>query len=153
MSGRDCRAAADELATSFEGLPDWESRYRRVIALGQELPELDPVLKTTDRFLIEGCVSRAWLVPGRAGTSMTLQGDSESSIVKGILALLIRVYSGALPEQVLACEPEFLGRIGLTEHLSMNRRNGLSQVIKQIKLYAAVFLAQDRAASAESHPD
>jgi cysteine desulfuration protein SufE len=143
----DCAQAAEALVAEFTALPDWETRYKRVMVMGQQLPPLDAPSKASDRFLIEGCISKAWLVPGRSGRSVTFSADSESALVKGILALLVKVYSGATPHEILAYDPAFLTRIGLTEHLSMNRRNGLSQVIKQIKLYAAVFLAQDQASS------
>jgi cysteine desulfuration protein SufE len=141
-----CSLVAQGLVAQFDALPDWESRYRRVIELGQKLEPLEASFKATDRFLIQGCVSKAWLVPSRRGSAVFFAADSEAAIVKGILALVVQVYSGASPAEILSFEPSFLERIGLTEHLSMNRRNGLSQVLKQIKLYATVFKAQDQLA-------
>jgi cysteine desulfuration protein SufE len=139
-----CLERATALSADFSSIKDWESRYRRVIEQGHALLPLEAHEREGDRYLITGCVSRAWLVPSRQGKQMILRGDSEAAIVKGIIAMLVTVYSGAMPEEVLIFEPQFLHQIGLTEHLSMNRRNGLSQFVKQIKLYAAVYRAQDQ---------
>ena len=148
-----CLERATALNADFSNIKDWESRYRRVIEQGHNLEPLEAHERDGDRYLIPGCVSRAWLVPSRQGKQMILRGDSEAAIVKGIIAMLVAVYSGATPEEVLAFEPEFLNQIGLTEHLSMNRRNGLSQFVKQIKLYAAVYRAQDQLVSTSKQPN
>ncbi len=145
-----CLDRANLLSADFSNIKDWEARYRRVIEKGHALAPLEAHEREGDRYLIPGCVSRAWLVPSRQGKQMILRGDSEAAIVKGIIAMLVGVYSGATPDEVLTFEPEFLNQIGLTEHLSMNRRNGLSQFVKQIKLYAAVYRAKDQLGSSDS---
>lgn len=145
-----CLHRANELIADFANIKDWESRYRRVIDKGHGLIALEAHEREGDRYLIPGCVSKAWLVPSRKGRQIILRGDSEAAIVKGIIAMLVAVYSGATPEEVLEFEPEFLNQIGLTEHLSMNRRNGLSQFVKQIKLYATVYRAQDQLANSDA---
>ena len=149
-SAQDISQRAGEIIDQFAPIAEWETRYKRVIEWGKNLPPLaehGQPSANLDRFLIEGCVSKAWLVPSRSGAVVNFAGDSEAAIVKGILALLIHVYSGATPSEILSFPADFLQRIGLTEQLSMNRRNGLSQVIKQIKLYASVFAAQDKLAA------
>lgn len=148
-SEQDLGERARGVVSAFPQTTEWEKRYRHLILLGRELPEI-PEAEKGDRFLIEGCVSRAWLIPSRDGKLVRFRADSEAAIVKGILALLLAVYSGARPEEILAFEPQYLEELGINEHLSMNRRNGLSQVLKQIKLYATVFRAQDLAGSQTS---
>lgn len=135
---------AQGVVAAFPQTTEWEKRYRHLILLGRELPGI-PDAEKDDRFLIEGCVSRAWLIPVRQGELVRFRADSEAAIVKGILALLLSVYSDARPEDILTFEPQYLEDLGISQHLSMNRRNGLSQVLKQIKLYATVFRAQDLA--------
>lgn len=137
---------ATQVVSSFPQTNEWEKRYRHLITIGRNLPSI-PDADKLDRFLIEGCVSRAWLIPSREGSLVVFRADSEAAIVKGILALLLSVYSGARPGDILSFEPKYLEDLGISEHLSMNRRNGLSQVLKQIKLYATVFRAQDLAGS------
>lgn len=138
-----CAERAAEVVAEFQSIKDWESRYRRVIEAGKRLDPIPPAEKESDRFLVEGCISKAWLIPQRNGQDVLFHADSEASIVKGILGLLVRVYSHASPQEILTFKPDFLEQIGLFEHLSMNRRNGLSQVIRQIVLYATVFAAQN----------
>ena len=117
-----------------------EDRYRFIIQKGKELAPL-PEEKRLDKFLVEGCTSRAWLVPEMKEGRLYFNADSEASIVKGIIALLLEVYSGQTPEQILKTDAGFLSEGGVTEHLSMNRRSGLSSMVKQVKLYAAAVRA------------
>jgi cysteine desulfuration protein SufE len=138
-------ARSKTLVEEFRAISDWETRYKKVIEWGKQLPTLN-MEELNDRFLIEGCVSKAWLIPERNHSMVCFKGESEAAIVKGILALLIHVYSNSTPAEIIRFQPEFLSEIGLAEHLSMNRRNGMSQVVKQMKLYATVFSAQDRMA-------
>ncbi len=140
-SSPSARAAA--LVASFPQTKEWEKRYKHLIDLGRTSPGL-PEQERLDRFLVEGCVSQAWLVPSRdAEGRVHFRADSDAAIVRGILALLVQAYSGSTPQEIISFEPHFLEELGISEHLSMNRRNGLSSVLKQIRLYATVMAAQD----------
>jgi cysteine desulfuration protein SufE len=122
------------------GIDSAEDRYKYIIEKGRQLPVLSDD-KKLDKYLIEGCMSQAWLVPEFKEGRLFFQVDSDAAIVKGIMAILIGVYSGNAPAENLATSPDFLKEGGITEHLSMNRRNGLSNVVKQIMLYSAAFKA------------
>lgn len=119
---------------------DAEDRYRHIISKGRLLGNLTEDQKE-EKFLIEGCISRAWLVPEFRDGKIYFKADSEAAIVKGIIAILLEVYSGNTPSQNLSLSPDFLKEGGITEHLSMNRRNGLSSVVKQIVLYSTALKA------------
>jgi len=121
-----------------------DERYKYIIEMGRKLPALDDV-KRADKFLIEGCMSRAWLVPEYKNGKLYFYVDSEAAIVKGIMAILVAVYSGNSPADNLTLPADFLKDGGITEHLSMNRRNGLSNVVRQIMLYSTAFKALNKA--------
>ncbi len=127
----------DSLVNEMKPLSSTEDRYRWIIQEGKKLPALKDG-QCVDRFLIEGCISRAWLAPEKNGGKITYYADSESLIVKGIISLLLRVYNGETAKTILATEASFLKDIGVEEHLSLNRRNGLASVLKQLKLFALV---------------
>jgi cysteine desulfuration protein SufE len=124
----------ESLIQDMKPLKSAEERYKWIIGEGKKLSPLSEEQRQ-DKFLIEGCISRAWLVPEKKDSQIHLFADSESMIVKGIMALLLRVYSGETGPTILATEPLFLREVGVQEHLSLNRRNGLASVIKQIKMY------------------
>jgi cysteine desulfuration protein SufE len=130
-----------QVTTEFEKLDDWEDRYKMLIQKGKDLESM-PVEFKNDKNLVKGCQSKAWLHAEWTGEGIKFFGDSEASIVKGVIALLLFVYSEATPDEILATKPEFLGDIGLREHLSMSRANGLSSMVKQLSMYALVFKAQ-----------
>ena len=117
-----------------------DDRYKFIIEMGRKLPVLADTQRQ-DKFLIEGCMSRAWLVPEMKDGKLYFYVDSEAAIVKGIMAILVSVYSGNSPGENLSLSAEFLKEGGITEHLSMNRRSGLSSVVKQIMLYSTAFKA------------
>lgn len=117
-----------------------DERYRLIIQKGRALAPLTDEQRQ-EKFLIEGCISRAWLIPELRGGKVFFTADSEAAIVKGIMAILLEVYSGNAPSENLGLSPDFLKEGGITEHLSMNRRNGLSSVVKQIMLYSAAYKA------------
>ena len=129
----------DELIAEFTELDDWMDRYQLLIDLGNEQAPLDPKYKT-EQNLIEGCQSRVWLQADLTpdGT-IALQAESDALIVKGIIALLIRVLSGHTPAEILDADLYFIDRIGLREHLSPTRSNGLLSMVKQIRMYAMVY--------------
>jgi cysteine desulfuration protein SufE len=128
------------ILSDLSALGATDDRYRYIIDLGRKQPPLKEDSRQ-DKFLIQGCMSQAWLIPEFKDGRLYFYVDSDAAIVKGIMALLISVYSGNLPAENLALSPEFLKEGGVTEHLSMNRRNGLSSVVKQIMLYSAAFKA------------
>lgn len=126
--------------SELAAITDTDERYRYIIGKGRAMPEIAPE-KLDEKYLIQGCISRAWLLPELRDGLIYFQGHSEAAIVKGIIAILIEVYSGNSPQENLALSPEFLREGGITEHLSMNRRNGLSSVVKQIMMYSAAYKA------------
>ncbi len=132
----------EEIVEEFSVYDDWMDKYNYLIELGKDLPPIDPKYKT-DQYLIEGCTSRVWLHAGldREG-KMVLTADSDAIITRGIIALLIRVFSGHTPEEVKNADTAFLDRIGLQEHLSPTRANGLASMVRQIRMYAVALSAQ-----------
>ena len=122
---------------------DWEGKYQHLIDLGKHLPLIDKQHKTDDR-LIKGCQSRVWLHSELYDGKVVFTADSDAIITKGIVAILIRVFSGQTPEEILQADAKFIDDIGLKEHLSPTRANGLVSMIKQIKMYAiALNLSQN----------
>lgn len=121
--------------SQFDNLETWEDKYRQIIHFGKKLPLMDEKLKTDDT-LVKGCMSKVWLYHRYEDGLIHFEADSEAAITKGIIALLVAVYSANTPEDILALKPEFLGEIGITDHLSMNRRNGLVNMCKLITVYA-----------------
>ena len=128
----------DEVIEDFSGLDDWMDRYQLLIDLGNDQEPLDPKYKT-DQNLIDGCQSRVWLQADYDGHLLHFQAESDALIVKGIIALLIRVLSDSTPEEILAADLYFIDRIGLKDHLSPTRSNGLVAMIKQIRMYALAY--------------
>ena len=117
---------------------DWMDKYQLLIDLGNELQPLDPKYKTEDN-LIDGCQSRVWLRAEMKEGLLYFTAESDALIVKGIIALLIRVLSGHTPQEIAEADLYFIGRIGLSEHLSPTRANGLLAMLKQMKLYAEAY--------------
>jgi cysteine desulfuration protein SufE len=134
----------NELIEEFELYgDDWEGKYEHLIDLGKHLPLIDKQHKTDDR-LIKGCQSRVWLHSELYDEKVVFTADSDAIITKGIVAILIRIFSGQTPEEIMQADLKFIDDIGLKEHLSPNRANGLVSMIKQIKMYAiALNLSQN----------
>lgn len=131
----------DEVIEDFTGLDDWMDRYQLLIDLGEEqesLPETDK----TDQNLIDGCQSRVWLVCEEHDGRLHFRAESDALIVKGIVSLLVRVLSGHTPQEILDADLYFIDRIGLTEHLSPTRSNGLLAMVKQMRMYALAYKAK-----------
>ena len=133
----------DEIIAEFCDFDDWLDRYQLLIDLGSEQEPL-PVECKTDNNLIEGCQSRVWLQADYIDGKVHFCAESDAMIVKGIVSLLIKVYSGRTPDEILDNEPYFVEAIGLKEHLSPTRSNGLVAMIKQMKLYALAFKAKQQ---------
>ncbi|MBQ7947289.1 MAG: SufE family protein [Bacteroidaceae bacterium] len=131
----------DNIIEEFRGFDDWLDRYQLLIDLGSEQPPLDEQYKT-DNNLIEGCQSRVWLQADYVDGKVLFRAESDALIVKGIVALLIDVYSGHTPDEILGSDLYFVEAIGLKEHLSPTRSNGLLAMIKQMRLYALAFKAK-----------
>ena len=117
---------------------DWEDRYKELIQLGKSLQNY-PEDKRDEKYKVKGCQSQVWLYPELKDGRVYFFGDSDAVLVKGIVGLLLSVYSDATPDEILTTKPEFLKEVGITEHLSMNRSNGLAAMMKQIQMYALVF--------------
>ena len=128
----------DEIIEEFSGLDDWMDRYQMLIDLGNEQEPLDEKYKTESN-LIDGCQSRVWLQADYADGVISFTAESDALIVKGIVALLIRVLSGHTPQEILDADLYFIDQIGLREHLSPTRSNGLLAMIKQMRMYALAF--------------
>lgn len=128
----------EEIIEEFSAFDDWMDRYQLLIDLGSEQQPLDEQYKT-DSNLIEGCQSRVWLQADFVDGKVEFRAESDALIVKGIVSLLVKVYSGHTPQEILDNEPYFVEAIGLHEHLSPTRSNGLVAIIKQMRLYALAF--------------
>jgi len=134
-------AIQEELIDEFSLFEDWMDKYEHLIQLGKSLPLIDPQRKTDDK-LIKGCQSKVWLDAYLKEDKVIFTADSDAIITKGIIAVLIRVFSGHSPEDIASANTDFIDEIGLKEHLSPTRANGLVSMIKQMKLYAVAFQAQ-----------
>lgn len=128
----------DEVIEEFSEFTDWMDKYQMLIDLGNELEPLDEQYKTESN-LIDGCQSRVWLQCDEKDGRLVFTADSDALIVKGIIALLIRVVSNHTPKEVIDADLYFIDRIGLREHLSPTRANGLLAMTKQMKMYAVVY--------------
>jgi len=131
----------EELIEEFSFFEDWMEKYEHIIELGKSLPLIDPSFKSDD-LLIKGCQSKVWLHAELQNGKVIFTADSDAIITKGIIAILIRVFSNQSPEAIVDANTDFIDQIGLKEHLSPTRANGLVSMIKQMKLYAVAFQAQ-----------
>ena len=131
----------DEIIEDFAALDDWMDRYALLIDLGGELEPLPEADKTPTN-LIEGCQSRVWITASYDGERVHYRGESDALIVKGIVSLLLRVLDDQRPEDIINSELYFIKEIGLSEHLSPTRSNGLVAMLRQMRLFAATFAAQ-----------
>ena len=132
----------DEVIGEFSDFDDWMDKYQLLIDLGNEQEPLDEKYKT-EQNLIDGCQSRVWLQADWVEGKIIFQAESDALIVKGIIALLIKVLSGHTPDEILDADLYFIDRIGLKEHLSPTRSNGLLAMVKQMRMYALAFKAKE----------
>ena len=139
----------DEVIEEFEGFTDWMDKYQMLIDLGGDLEPLDPKYKT-EQNLIDGCQSRVWLQADYEDGRIVFSADSDALITKGIIALLIQVLSGHTPSEIAHADLYFIDRIGLKEHLSPTRSNGLLSMVKQIRMYALAYEAKEADAAAHA---
>ncbi|MBO6537321.1 MAG: SufE family protein [Balneolaceae bacterium] len=122
----------------FSLFQDWTDKYKHIIKLGSKLEPL-PEEDHKDENLVKGCQSQVWLTAQLDEDTVVFKADSDAAITKGLVALMIRVYSGQTPDEIIAHNPDFLKQIGLAEHLSPTRANGLASMVKQMKIYAMAF--------------
>ncbi|MCE3003133.1 MAG: SufE family protein [Xanthomonadaceae bacterium] len=128
-------AAQEEIAEEFALFGDWTERYQYLIDCGRKLPPLPDALRT-EAYKVSGCQSQVWIVPHGDATRLDFEAASDSSIVQGLIALLLRVYSGRSAAEILATEPRFIDAIGLRGHLSQSRSNGLAAMLARIRAVA-----------------
>ena len=131
----------NELIDEFSMFDDWMERYEYMIELGKSLPLIDAKYKT-DENIIKGCQSKVWLHSEFKNDKVIFSADSDAIITKGIVAILVRVFSNQSPQEILSANTDFIDAIGLKEHISPTRANGLVSMIKQIKMYALAYQTQ-----------
>ena len=131
----------DEIVDEFSMFEDWMQRYEYIIELGKSLPLIEEKYKTEDN-IIKGCQSKVWVHGELQDGNIVFTADSDAILTKGIIAIIIRVFSNQKPEAILDANTDFIDEIGLKEHLSPTRANGLVSMIKQIKMYALAFQAK-----------
>lgn len=137
-----------EIVDEFSDIDDWMDRYAYIIDLGNTLPPIDEKYKTPSH-LIEGCQSRVWLNADEIDGKVMYTADSDAIIVKGIISLLIKALNGHTPDEILSADLWFIDKIGLSEHLSPTRSNGLVAMVRQMRMYALAFKTRDEAAANE----
>ena len=133
--------AQEEIVQEFSMFDDWMQRYEYMIELGKSLPLIDSQYKNED-YIIKGCQSKVWVHAYLEENKLVFTADSDAIITKGIIAILIRVFSHQHPDAILEANTDFIDKIGLKEHLSPSRANGLVSMIKQLKMYAIAFKTQ-----------
>jgi cysteine desulfuration protein SufE len=136
----DLIAKQKQIVSEFSGLSDWEDRYKKLIELGKALPDL-PDSKKTEDSKVKGCQSQVWMHARLEDGRVIYEADSDALLVRGIVAMLLKVYSGSTPAEIISTPPDFVKEIGLESKLSPSRANGLFSTIKQMKYYAMAFQA------------
>lgn len=138
LVGMSLQDRQKQIVAEFSGLNDWEDRYKKLIELGKALPEL-PDSKKIEDFKVKGCQSQVWIHARLENGRVIFEADSDAILVRGLVALLLRVYSDATPKEIMETPPDFVKEIGLESKLSPSRANGLFSMIKQMKFYAMAF--------------
>lgn len=132
----------NEITDEFSFFGDWQDKYEYIIELGKKLKDFPEDKRITEN-MVKGCQSSVWLVTDRVNGSIVFKADSDSTIVKGLIALLIRVLSGKSPDEIVNAKLEFIDKIGLKQHLAQTRANGLATMVKQMKMYALAYKAKE----------
>lgn len=135
---REIEEVQDRIVREFSALGDWTDKYKHIIRQGEELDPLEDEHKVEDN-MVKGCQSNVWLVADLNEDKVDFKADSDAAIVKGLIGLLFRVYNHQHPEDILSTPPDFIEDIGMQEHLSATRANGLAAMIKQMKIYAMAY--------------
>jgi len=128
----------DKIVEEFEFLQEWDERYALIIKMGKELDQFPDEFKN-EKYKLSGCQSQVWINAKLDDGKIVFTADSDAMIVKGLIALLIKVYSGRTPEEILSTPPDFLKKLGIDSHLSPTRKNGLAAMLKQIQMFAFAF--------------
>lgn len=128
----------NKLIKDFEQYTEWEDKYKYLIELGRKMKPISEEYKT-DKYKIEGCQSQVWIKANLEDGKIFFEADSDAAIVKGLIAILLEVYSGHTPDEILSNPPDFLSKIGIDKHLSPTRKNGLAAMMKQIQMYALAY--------------
>jgi cysteine desulfuration protein SufE len=128
----------EKIVEEFSEYQDWDERYTRIIEMGRGLQEMPEDVKI-DKNKIEGCQSQVWISAKLENGKIIFTADSDAMIVKGLIALLLAVYSNHTPDEILLTPPDFIKKIGIDNHLSLTRKNGLGAMLKQIQMYAVAF--------------
>lgn len=134
----DIHDIQDRIIREFSVLEDWTERYKHIIKLGSKLPDLEPEHKT-DANIVRGCQSQVWLVASLEDGKVIFRADSDAAITRGLVALMVRFYSNQEPDTIINVNPDFIQKIGMAQHLSPTRSNGLASMVKQMKIYALAF--------------
>jgi cysteine desulfuration protein SufE len=134
----DIQEVQQQIINEFKSLNDWTERYKHIIKQGRTLDPLDEEHKVEDN-LVRGCQSQVWLHTRLENGKVIFEADSDAAITKGLVALMVRFYSGQEPETIISTSPDFIKKIGMEQHLSPTRSNGLASMVKQIKIYAMAY--------------
>lgn len=137
----DIQATEERIIKEFELLQNWPERYKYIIKLGDKLDPL-PEEARVEENLVKGCQSQVWLTAEMKDGEVIFKADSDAAITKGLVSLMVRFYSGREPEVIINKKPEFIDKIGMAQHLSPTRANGLASMVKQMKIYAMAFKSQ-----------
>ncbi len=132
--------AQDEIIDEFGMLPDWQDRYKLIIQYGKEMPPF-PEQHRTEENKVRGCMSQVWMHADLIGDKVQLVADSDAAIVRGLTAIIVRVFSGHTPREIIEAPKDFIDKLGLAENLSQSRRNGLAAMLKQVVYYAVAYQA------------
>jgi len=138
MAEMNIAEVQNKIVEEFEYLQEWDERYALIIKMGKELPPFPEELKN-DKYKLNGCQSQVWINAMLENDKVYFSAESDAMIVKGLIALLLKVYSGRTPVEILSSPPDFLKKIGIDSHLSPTRKNGLSAMLKQIQMFAFAF--------------
>ena len=145
----DIQEIQQKIIKEFAALGDWTERYKYIIRLGRDLEPLNEEYKVEDN-LVRGCQSQVWLHTGLNDGKVIFEADSDAAITKGLVALMVRFYSGQAPDTIISTKPEFIQKIGMEEHLSPTRSNGLASMVKQMKIYAMAYKTKMQQEQAEA---
>ncbi len=134
----DIHEVQQQIINEFEALSDWTERYKHIIKQGRNLESLDEKHKKEEN-LVRGCQSQVWLHTYLDDGKVIFKADSDAAITKGLVALMVRFYSGQTPDTIISTDPTFIKKIGMEQHLSPTRSNGLASMVKQMKIYAMAY--------------
>ncbi|MEP0005733.1 MAG: SufE family protein [Balneola sp.] len=134
----DIQEVQERIVKEFSLFEDWTERYKYIIKHGEKLEELPDEYRVEGN-LVKGCQSQVWLTVELDGNKLIFKADSDAAITKGLVSLVVRLYSGQTPEAILTTNPEFISKIGMQRHLSPTRANGLASMVKQMKIYAMAY--------------